>query len=750
MAAAMCEHVRIKLQFLNVSREPCWMFVHFKEMICIGDVMMKIKEQYLEDKSNLNLYLDGCILPKKESSLILRDNDCVCVRVEENSQENAPKKMKKKKDLKVEQEGKSSFSMLEKDQVSSIICLPHSETEVPLEAAEPSDTLSGNIHAENHRTLKKKKRKMNKDMDDHQEQKKQKKEKYGSFMTPVTSIFSNETIPYSDAVIEPAVDKSVSQSVGKNQDEESDDNQRKKISKTKTTSPITTAIIEKDQDTLEMDGVQQLAVSGKRKRKRHRIRKRRKRENGSGNNNEEHLQNAKNKMLSEQGFVIHDKGNLSEASSSFISNSGSKKHFRFESSGDEEEQQQSNVDGSILITSTVESQMKMTDVSHLPDEENANFVEDDTYIINNEQTEKAQKKKKHSRQNNSQQNPKYNNRDQGGNNFPEIVTNWTNNKNNKSVSELSDSAVSDGNQIQDDTFNTETSALYVSVLPNGVPVFSRQRRTAVSTVSQNKTAVSTVSQNKTAVSTVSQNKTAVSTVSQNKSPQINILGKEASLNGCSQARFGDQRTSQDVTPQRKRWGDGMGQKNWGCGSYQEGVWHLSKQEQLSTQAHNSSVVLVNDVTEHTQAQTSSINPWKNAGCSTANLDADNSEGEESADGDERNLIAIPLGLDVSNCPLLHGPPRVGDRIAYKILEMSSNYTPEISSYKHAEVMNYDPTTGMVTLHNLDQGQEERPLGKFDLILNEDDSDGGITNILGDEVEVQISWSSVIEPRLLKN
>ncbi|KAK3586141.1 hypothetical protein CHS0354_033266 [Potamilus streckersoni] len=723
----MGEHARIKLQFLNFSCEPCWMLVDFNEMKCIGDVMIKIKEEYLEDVSDVNLYLDGCILPKKESSLILRDNDCVCIRVEENPQEKVIKKRKKKKDLKDEEVSKSSVNMLERNKVSSVICLQHSETEVPYESAKQcqSDTLSGNMYAENSHKLKKKKRKYmyNEEMDDRQEQKKQ---KFDSSMTHIVSTFSNATLQYSDAASKPAVNKSVSQSEGKNEDEESDKNQSKEISKTKTcaSSSITTTIMEKDKILEVEDGVQQHIVSERKKRKRHRTRKRRKREKGSGNtNNSEGLfENAKNghKTFSEQSAFIHDKGNMSEASLSFVSYSDSKHHLHFESSDDEEQHSSINVDGTVLLPNTVVSQMKITDVYHHSDEDNANFAEEDTNGTKNKQSGKAQERNKHSRQKDSQKIPKYNVADQGGNNFLEMVTNQTNKKNNRKVNEQSDSAVSDEivTQIQDDSLNADTSALYVSVLSNGVPVFSRQRRPAVCTVSQNK------------------------------SPQINIVGKGVSQNGCSQTRDGDKGSSQDVSPKKETRGHGVGQTTWGSGSFQKGFRQLSKQEQLSTQAYNSSVVLVN-VSGHVQSQKSPINPWKNAGCTPMNVEADNIVEEENEDGDAGNLTAVPVGLDISGCPQLHGPPRVGDMIAYKILEMSSNYTPEISSYKRAEVLNYDPTTGMVTLHNLDQSQEERPIGKFDLVLHEDDSDCGLTNVLDSEDEVQISWSSVIEPRLLK-
>ncbi|TMS15139.1 Coilin [Larimichthys crocea] len=40
--------------------------------------------------------------------------------------------------------------------------------------------------------------------------------------------------------------------------------------------------------------------------------------------------------------------------------------------------------------------------------------------------------------------------------------------------------------------------------------------------------------------------------------------------------------------------------------------------------------------------------------------------------------------DYSSMPLLAAPPQVGQRIAFKLLELTENYTPEVSEYKVSE------------------------------------------------------------------
>ncbi|XP_041072524.1 coilin isoform X2 [Carcharodon carcharias] len=53
--------------------------------------------------------------------------------------------------------------------------------------------------------------------------------------------------------------------------------------------------------------------------------------------------------------------------------------------------------------------------------------------------------------------------------------------------------------------------------------------------------------------------------------------------------------------------------------------------------------------------------------------------------------------DYSKLPLLAAPPQVGERIAFKVLELSENYTPELSDYKEGRLLSYNPSTQQVEL-----------------------------------------------------
>lgn len=148
---------------------------------------------------------------------------------------------------------------------------------------------------------------------------------------------------------------------------------------------------------------------------------------------------------------------------------------------------------------------------------------------------------------------------------------------------------------------------------------------------------------------------------------------------------------------------------------------LSKEEQLNSRLTNVSVVLQN----------------------TVNKDPKN----QSENMEEKTAIyeAVPLDKNYSRFPALVGPPRVGDRLAYKVIELSETYTPEVSDYKEAIVRDYNIITKTVELENLQENStlKRRPEGKFEVDL-EDDED----ICCMEDVMVCIHIDSLIEPKLL--
>ncbi|RKP15152.1 hypothetical protein BJ684DRAFT_14570 [Piptocephalis cylindrospora] len=61
------------------------------------------------------------------------------------------------------------------------------------------------------------------------------------------------------------------------------------------------------------------------------------------------------------------------------------------------------------------------------------------------------------------------------------------------------------------------------------------------------------------------------------------------------------------------------------------------------------------------------------------------------------LIPMPPKKDYSVLPDLKDIPTQGDRIAYQILELAADYSPLISDYKEAKVVEVDESTGSLTL-----------------------------------------------------
>uniref|UniRef100_A0A3Q3IEC1 Uncharacterized protein n=1 Tax=Monopterus albus TaxID=43700 RepID=A0A3Q3IEC1_MONAL len=76
--------------------------------------------------------------------------------------------------------------------------------------------------------------------------------------------------------------------------------------------------------------------------------------------------------------------------------------------------------------------------------------------------------------------------------------------------------------------------------------------------------------------------------------------------------------------------------------------------------------------------------------------------------------------DYSSMPLLAAPPQVGQKIAFKLLELTENYTPEVSEYKEGKIVSFDPTTKQIELELFHVSQAPVEPGKFDLVYQNPD------------------------------
>ncbi|MEQ2285082.1 hypothetical protein AMECASPLE_028244 [Ameca splendens] len=104
--------------------------------------------------------------------------------------------------------------------------------------------------------------------------------------------------------------------------------------------------------------------------------------------------------------------------------------------------------------------------------------------------------------------------------------------------------------------------------------------------------------------------------------------------------------------------------------------------------------------------------------------------------------------DYSSMPLLAGPPQVGQNIAFKLLELTENYTPEVSEYKEGKIVNFDPMTKQIELELLNTSQAPAEPGKFDLVYQNPDGSERVEYAVQRGSWVMERWESLLEPRLI--
>ncbi|NXF90317.1 COIL protein, partial [Eubucco bourcierii] len=104
--------------------------------------------------------------------------------------------------------------------------------------------------------------------------------------------------------------------------------------------------------------------------------------------------------------------------------------------------------------------------------------------------------------------------------------------------------------------------------------------------------------------------------------------------------------------------------------------------------------------------------------------------------------------DYSVLPLLAAPPQVGERIAFKRLELTENYSPEVSDYKHLSVfLNFSSRALINFLLHVVLLAAKEP-GKFDLVYQSADGAELIEYAVPQDTKITESWDALIEPRLI--
>nr|XP_008112585.2 PREDICTED: LOW QUALITY PROTEIN: coilin [Anolis carolinensis] len=113
----------------------------------------------------------------------------------------------------------------------------------------------------------------------------------------------------------------------------------------------------------------------------------------------------------------------------------------------------------------------------------------------------------------------------------------------------------------------------------------------------------------------------------------------------------------------------------------------------------------------------------------------------------QNPVEVPK-KDYSKLPLLAAPPQVGEKIAFKLLELTENYTPEVSNYKEGKIVSWNPINKQLELELLSFSSVARGPGKFDLVYQSADGAEAIENTVSQDRKIIQNWDALIEPRLI--
>ncbi|NWR33568.1 COIL protein, partial [Tachuris rubrigastra] len=117
----------------------------------------------------------------------------------------------------------------------------------------------------------------------------------------------------------------------------------------------------------------------------------------------------------------------------------------------------------------------------------------------------------------------------------------------------------------------------------------------------------------------------------------------------------------------------------------------------------------------------------------------------------QNPVEVPK-RDYSVLPLLAAPPQVGEKIAFKRLELTENYSPEVSDYKHSQFpwvhSQHTPSPLIPFPESLFKWRTAKEPGKFDLVYQSADGAELIEYAVPQDTKITESWDALIEPRLI--
>ncbi|XP_073132679.1 LOW QUALITY PROTEIN: coilin [Henckelia pumila] len=105
----------------------------------------------------------------------------------------------------------------------------------------------------------------------------------------------------------------------------------------------------------------------------------------------------------------------------------------------------------------------------------------------------------------------------------------------------------------------------------------------------------------------------------------------------------------------------------------------------------------------------------------------------------------PVGeIDFEKLPTLPGMPKEGDLLAYRILELSSTWTPEISAYRVGKVSFYNTESNQAIL---------TPASDYPIVSKKADDDGAEpldNSLYKEDGSLEIDFSSLVDVRIIKD
>ncbi|KAL8520009.1 hypothetical protein ACS0TY_010809 [Phlomoides rotata] len=118
--------------------------------------------------------------------------------------------------------------------------------------------------------------------------------------------------------------------------------------------------------------------------------------------------------------------------------------------------------------------------------------------------------------------------------------------------------------------------------------------------------------------------------------------------------------------------------------------------------------------------------------------------EEDSELSNKKETHADEGTDLDKLAPLLGMPKKGDIIAYRVLELSSSWTPELSAYRFGKVSWYNPDSNQTML---------LPVPEYPIVLKKADEDEAAqldNSLYKEDGSLEIDFSSLIDVRIFNN